>query len=73
MARASCTWRRSVRSTEPNFALVECFATGNPFVITGCCRLPHVLSQALAASLDAPWRAIALKPKHFRKVLSPAE
>src|SRR6185312_16602967 len=26
-----------VRATAPDFALVECFATGNQCVITGCC------------------------------------
>lgn len=36
-----------VRATEPDFALVECFATGNQCVITGCCRLPNVLNEAL--------------------------
>src|SRR3546814_5622354 len=33
--------------TEPDFALVECFAPGNHCVITGCCRLPNVLNEAL--------------------------
>ncbi|PIP00213.1 RrF2 family transcriptional regulator [Pleomorphomonas carboxyditropha] len=44
-----------VRATEPDFALVECFATGNRCVITGCCRLPNVLNEALGsfvATLD---------------------
>jgi Rrf2 family nitric oxide-sensitive transcriptional repressor len=36
-----------VRATEPDFALVECFATGNQCVITGCCRLPNILNEAL--------------------------
>lgn len=38
-----------VRATEPDFSLVECFATGNQCVITGCCRLPNVLNEALTA------------------------
>lgn len=38
-----------VRATEPDFALVECFATGNQCIITGCCRLPNVLNEALNA------------------------
>ncbi|WP_127596269.1 RrF2 family transcriptional regulator [Nitratireductor alexandrii] len=38
-----------VRATEPDFALVECFATGNQCVITGCCRLPNVLNEALTS------------------------
>jgi Rrf2 family nitric oxide-sensitive transcriptional repressor len=64
-----------IRSTEPDFALVECFATGNRCVITGCCRLPGVLSEALAAFLETLDRHtladIALKPRDFRKVLAP--
>jgi Rrf2 family transcriptional regulator, nitric oxide-sensitive transcriptional repressor len=64
-----------IRSTEPDFALVECFATGNRCVITGCCRLPGVLSEALAAFLETLDRhtlaSIALKPHDFRKVLAP--
>src|SRR3546814_6891341 len=36
-----------VRATEPDFALVECFAADSPCVITGCCRLPQVLNEAL--------------------------
>jgi Rrf2 family nitric oxide-sensitive transcriptional repressor len=66
-----------VRSTEPDFALVECFAAGNQCAITGCCRLPGVLSQALAAFLDALDRhtvaSVALKPRDFRKVFAPAQ
>ncbi|TAN16610.1 MAG: Rrf2 family transcriptional regulator [Rhizobiaceae bacterium] len=38
-----------VRATEPDFALVECFATGNQCLITPCCRLPNVLNEALNA------------------------
>ncbi len=37
------------RATEPDFALVECFSTGNQCVITGCCRVPNVLNEALNA------------------------
>lgn len=36
-----------VRATEPDFALVECFAPGNRCVITNSCRLPQVLNEAL--------------------------
>jgi Rrf2 family transcriptional regulator, nitric oxide-sensitive transcriptional repressor len=64
-----------IRSTEPDFALVECFATGNRCVITGCCRLPGVLSEALAAFLETldkhTLASIALKSRDFRKVLAP--
>jgi Rrf2 family nitric oxide-sensitive transcriptional repressor len=38
-----------VRATEPDFALVECFATGNHCIITKRCRLPEVLNEALNA------------------------
>jgi len=44
-----------VRATEPDFALVECFATGNQCVISGRCRLPNILNEALhsfVATLD---------------------
>lgn len=36
-----------VRSMEPDFALVECFATGSQCVLTGHCRLAGVLDGAL--------------------------
>lgn len=42
-----------VRATEPDFALVECFASGNQCVITGCCRLPNVLNEGLRAFVAA--------------------
>jgi Rrf2 family nitric oxide-sensitive transcriptional repressor len=38
-----------MRATEPDFALVECFATGNQCLITKRCRLPNVLNEALNA------------------------
>ncbi|MGN6584097.1 MAG: RrF2 family transcriptional regulator [Rhizobiaceae bacterium] len=38
-----------VRATEPDFALVECFAPGNRCVITNHCGLPNVLNEALRA------------------------
>lgn len=38
-----------VRATEPDFALVECFATGNQCGITAACRLPNPLNEALTA------------------------
>jgi Rrf2 family nitric oxide-sensitive transcriptional repressor len=64
-----------VRTTEPDFALVECFATGNQCVITGCCRLPRALHEALDAFLSALDRhtlaSVALRPKDFRRVLAP--
>jgi Rrf2 family nitric oxide-sensitive transcriptional repressor len=38
-----------VRATEPDFALVECFAAGSRCVITRRCQLPEVLNEALNA------------------------
>lgn len=38
-----------VRASEPDFALVECFATGSHCIITKCCQLPDVLNEALSA------------------------
>lgn len=38
-----------VRATEPDFALVECFAADNQCLITPRCRLRSVLQEALAA------------------------
>ena len=38
-----------LRLTEPDFALVECFATGNQCVITRSCKLSQLLLEAVAA------------------------
>ena len=38
-----------VRSTEPDFALVECFESGNQCLITPRCRLRGVLQEAMDA------------------------
>lgn len=58
-----------LRLTEPDFALVECFATGNQCVITQSCKLSRLLSEALAAFrsvLDGHTLAdIALRPSDF--------
>ena len=55
-------------------ALVECFATGNQCVITGCCRLPRVLDEALDAFLGVRDRhtleSLTLRPTDFRKVFA---
>ncbi|WP_296200175.1 Rrf2 family transcriptional regulator [uncultured Hyphomicrobium sp.] len=59
-----------IRTTEPDFALVECFTTGNQCVITNCCRLQGVFEEALEAFLAVLDRntlaSIALKPRDFR-------
>jgi Rrf2 family nitric oxide-sensitive transcriptional repressor len=41
-----------VRTTEPDFALVECFATGNQCILTENCRLPNVLNEALTSFIE---------------------
>ncbi|GAA2815030.1 hypothetical protein GCM10010836_02690 [Aminobacter aminovorans] len=58
-----------IRLTEPDFALVECFATGNQCTITRCCKLSTMLHDALSSfqsTLDRYTLAdIALKPTDF--------
>jgi Rrf2 family transcriptional regulator, nitric oxide-sensitive transcriptional repressor len=64
-----------IRATEPDFALVECFATGNQCVITRCCKLQGVLDEALSAFLAVldkhTLASIALRPRDFRAILQP--
>jgi Rrf2 family nitric oxide-sensitive transcriptional repressor len=58
-----------VRATEPDFALVECFASGNQCLITPRCRLRGVLNEALAAFMEALDRYtltdLILNPRDF--------
>jgi len=58
-----------LRLTEPDFALVECFLTGNQCVIAQSCKLSKLLSQALAAFRsildDHTLADIALTPPDF--------
>jgi Rrf2 family nitric oxide-sensitive transcriptional repressor len=58
-----------IRLTEPDFALVECFATGNQCVITRCCKLAGMLDEAMASfqnTLDRYTLAdIVLTPQDF--------
>lgn len=65
-----------VRATEPDFALVECFATGNQCVISGGCRLPKVLNEALAAfvsTLDGYTLAdVLLNPSDYHEARPPS-
>jgi Rrf2 family nitric oxide-sensitive transcriptional repressor len=65
-----------IGDTEPDFALVECFATGNQCVITKCCKLQGVLRAALGAflaELDGhTLESIALRPRDFREALQSA-
>lgn len=66
-----------VRAIEPDFAIVECFATGNVCSLTGSCRLTGVLHgslMAFMANLDgysladilAPAPSKALQPVNVR-------
>ena len=41
-----------VRATEPDFALVECFASGSQCIITKRCKLPGILNEALSAFIE---------------------
>ena len=59
-----------VRLTEPDFALVECFATGrNKCVLTGSCKLSGMFGEAIASFqsvLDRYTLAdVALMPEDF--------
>ncbi|RWE03118.1 Rrf2 family transcriptional regulator [Mesorhizobium sp.] len=38
-----------IRLTEPDFAVVECFTTGNQCVLTGCCKLSSMFGEAIAS------------------------
>jgi len=64
-----------IRLTEPDFALVECFATGNQCVLTQRCKLPRMLADAMAsfqATLDRYTLAdIALMPRDFGERVPP--
>jgi Rrf2 family transcriptional regulator, nitric oxide-sensitive transcriptional repressor len=65
-----------VRATEPDFALVECFATKDHCVITKCCKLQGVLGEALEAFLavldEHTLASIALRPRDFAGLLPSA-
>ena len=63
-----------LRLTEPDFDMVECFATGESCVVSGCCRLPGVMQRGLDAFLavfdEVTLADVALPPDAF---LTPAE
>jgi Rrf2 family transcriptional regulator, nitric oxide-sensitive transcriptional repressor len=58
-----------VRATEPDFALVECFTSGNKCIITRSCRLRSIFHEGLHAFnavLDKYTLAdLMLRPKDF--------
>ena len=41
-----------VRTMEPDFSIVECFATGNSCMLTGNCEVTGVMEGALGSFLD---------------------
>lgn len=58
-----------IRMTEPDFALVECFATGNQCILTNSCKLSGMLGEAMASFHEALDRYtladITLTPEDF--------
>ncbi|MGO4568919.1 Rrf2 family transcriptional regulator [Rhizobium sp. 2YAF20] len=58
-----------IRLTEPDFGIVECFATGNQCVLTGSCKLSSVFGESMASFqiiLDRYTLAdVALMPQDF--------
>jgi Rrf2 family transcriptional regulator, nitric oxide-sensitive transcriptional repressor len=58
-----------IRATEPDFILVECFASGSKCTITRCCQLRGILHEeldAFNAVLDKYTLAdLMLRPKDF--------
>jgi Rrf2 family nitric oxide-sensitive transcriptional repressor len=58
-----------IRTTEPDFVLVECFASGSECTITRCCQLRGILREGLDAFdavLDKYTLAdLMLRPKDF--------
>lgn len=58
-----------LRLTEPDFALVECFGSGNGCLVTSSCRLKGILHQALTAFLSTIDRYtladLMLRPEDF--------
>lgn len=58
-----------VRTTEPDFSLVECFTPSDQCIITPRCRMRGVLKEALSAFLETLDRYtladLMLKPKDF--------
>ena len=58
-----------IRLTEPDFAVVECFATGNQCVLTGSCKLSSMFGEAIASfqsTLDRYTLAdVTLMPQDF--------
>ncbi|MER9298626.1 Rrf2 family transcriptional regulator [Mesorhizobium sp. M0621] len=66
-----------IRLTEPDFAVVECYATGNQCVLTGSCKLSSMFGEAIASfqsTLDRYTLAdITLMPQDFLGKPSPLQ
>ena len=66
-----------IRLTEPDFALVECFATGNQCVLTRSCKLSGMFGEAMASFqsiLDRYTLAdVTLMPEDFLGGLPPPQ
>lgn len=66
-----------IRLTEPDFAVVECFATGNQCVLTGSCKLSRMFGEAIASfqsTLDRYTLAdVTLMPQDFLGSSSPLQ
>lgn len=64
-----------IRSTETDFALVECFTPANECLISTRCRLPKLLNKALAAFIstfdDYTLADIMLSEQDFAQSVSP--
>jgi Rrf2 family nitric oxide-sensitive transcriptional repressor len=52
LAPADIPLGQVVRSMEPDFFIVECFATGSTCTLTGSCKLTGVLDGALRSFMD---------------------
>lgn len=67
-------WDAGLKSERDRSAIWS-FATGNQCVITGSCRLPRVLNEAIGAFLGTLDRytlaSISLRARDFREVLAP--
>lgn len=65
-----------VRLTEPDFAVVECFATGNQCVLTRACKLSGMMGEAIGSFLSTLDRYtladIVLAPTAFAAILPDA-
>ncbi|BDB29694.1 HTH-type transcriptional regulator NsrR [Cupriavidus sp. TA19] len=77
MAPQKINLGKVVRATEPDFRLVECFASeGNRCIITGACGLRHVLASALAAYLAVldsyTLKDLVKRPEALQRALSGA-